>query len=596
MFRTLLIGVASVLLAVLGAGAARAENPVGDWVGRLGPDSLRIAIHINAPSPGVLVGTMDSLDHDRMGARLSDIAPSGDALTFVLPECACRFDGTWNPQTGRWVGVWLQGPASIPLALSRGVFPPDPIVEGVDGDWHGVLSTPGNQSLPVVFHVKTYPGGTRAHVDIIEAYGPRIPVSSIVRDGPRIVIELRAVQGWFEGDLSDDGKTITGSWTQSGGVSPMTLVWQAPSVSAPPAPATLVQAQVPRPSAGGTAVSSNGEILRILQQRIDVQHQSVGIVVGVIDRTGRRIVSYGALNQNDPRSLNGDTVFEIGSITKVFTSLLLTDAALRGEVALDDPVSKYLPPTVRMPERGGKKITLVDLATHTSGLPKLPNLTPKDPANPYGDYTIEQLYGFLGGYTLTHDIGSHYEYSNLGMALLGHALVLRTSLDYETLVRQRILQPLGMSSTAATLSSDLHARLATGHDPGLKPVANWDFPTLPGAGGLRSTTNDLLTFLAAELDYKDTPLKAAMAMQLSLYRPTGDPGLDNAIGWHVSSGPLGAFVWHDGATGGYRTFIGFDPKTGVGIVVLSNAGTEQGVNDIGFHLLQPARPLLAIAR
>ena len=593
MLRALFIGGASILLAILAPGQASAENPAGDWIGRLGPAGLRIAVHINERSPGVFAGTFDSLDHDRMGAPLSDIAPSSDVLTFVLPACGCRFDGRWDPQSSRWVGLWLQGPASIPLTLKRGLFPPDPVVEGLDGDWRGTLSPPDSQSLPLVIHVKTYRDGTRAHVDIIEEYGPRIPVSSIARDGQRIVFQIKALQGGYKGELSADGKTITGSWTQGARTSPLTLSWQEPVVSTPaPAVEPARQLAVGR-STGGTAFPSDAEILQILRQRIDVQRQSVGIVVGVVDPVGRRIVSYGALNQGDVRPFNGDTVFEIGSITKVFTSLLLTDAVQRGEVALDDPVAKFLPPRVKVPQRGGKQITLVDLATHTSGLPKLPgNLDPKDPANPYGDYTVEQLYGFLGGYTLTRDIGSRYEYSNLGTALLGQALAQRTGLDYGTLVRLRILQPLGMSSTAITLSPELRDRMATGHDPGLNPVASWDFPALPGAGGLRSTTSDLLTFLAAELGYKATPLKAAMAMQLSVTRATGDSGLDSAIGWHVSSGPLGEFVWHDGATGGYRTFIGFDPKAGIGIVVLSNSGTEAGVNDIGFHLLQPARPLM----
>ena len=154
-------------------------------------------------------------------------------------------------------------------------------------------------------------------------------------------------------------------------------------------------------------VPSDAEIRKILVDRIDVQKQSVGIVVGVIEPAGRRIVSYGSLAKNDPRPLNGDTVFEIGSITKVFTSLLLADAVERGEVALTDPVAKFLPAKVKMPERGGRAITLQDLATHTSGLPRLPtNFAPKDPANPYADYSFENLYTFLSGYQLTRDIGA----------------------------------------------------------------------------------------------------------------------------------------------------------------------------------------------
>ena len=139
----------------------------------------------------------------------------------------------------------------------------------------------------------------------------------------------------------------------------------------------------------------DADIRAILVDRIDVQHQGVGIVVGVIDPTGRRVVAYGK-TAKDGKPVDANTVFEIGSITKVFTSLLLADMVQRGEVALTDPVSKYLPPDVKVPERGGKKITLVDLATHTSGLPRMPsNFHPKDPANPYADYTVAQFYEFL---------------------------------------------------------------------------------------------------------------------------------------------------------------------------------------------------------
>ena len=208
-------------------------------------------------------------------------------------------------------------------------------------------------------------------------------------------------------------------------------------------------------------------------------------MVGVIDPKGRWIVAYGSLNEGDARPLNGDTIFEIGSATKVFTSLLLADMVQRGEVSLDDPVAKYLPPSVKMPERNGRSITLVDLATHTSGLPRLPsNLAPKDPGNPYADYSVEQLYEFLSSYQLTRDIGSKYEYSNLGGGLLGYVLARRAGKSYEDLVESRICAPLGMSNTRITLTPEMKARLAAGHNAALDKVENWDLPTL--AGGLSS--------------------------------------------------------------------------------------------------------------
>ena len=343
----------------------------------------------------------------------------------------------------------------------------------------------------------------------------------------------------------------------------------------------------------GPASPSDAEIRSILVQRIDTFHQGVGIEVGVIDPAGRRIVAYGSLNQGDPRPLNGDTVFEIGSVTKVFTSLLLADMVQRGEVALDDPVSKYLPAGVKAPERSGRAITLIDLSTHTSGLPRLPtNLHPRDPANPYADYTAKDLYDFLSSYQLPRDPGAQFEYSNLGGGLLGHLLALRAGMDYEALVRARITGPLGMASSGITLTPDERQRLAVGHNAELKPVPNWDLNVLAGAGGLRSSANDMLNFVSAFLGYTKTPLAPAMASMLSVRRPAGPTG-QIALAWIIARSSSDEIVWHNGGTAGYRSFIGFDPKARVGVVVLSNTFTDGGVDDIGMHLLNPQAPLAA---
>ncbi|HEV7488656.1 MAG TPA: serine hydrolase [Thermoanaerobaculia bacterium] len=342
------------------------------------------------------------------------------------------------------------------------------------------------------------------------------------------------------------------------------------------------------------AVVSDTDIRAILADRIDVQHQSVGIVVGVIDPAGRRVIAYGK-TAKDGKPVDANTVFEIGSVTKVFTSLLLADMVQRGEMALTDPVSKYLPPNVKVLERGGKKITLIDLATHTSGLPRMPtNFHPKDPANPYADYTVAQLYEFLATVELPRDIGSKYEYSNLGGGLLGHVLARRAGTDYEALVRTRILEPLAMKHTAITLSKTMKDRLAAGHDASLQPAANWDLGVLAGAGALRSTADDLLTFVGANIGLTKSPLAPAMAAMLATRRPTGIPGLDVALAWHISTQDGHEIVWHNGGTGGYRSWIGFDPKSRTGVVVLSNASI--GVDDIGAHLLYPMIPLVQAAK
>jgi D-alanyl-D-alanine-carboxypeptidase/D-alanyl-D-alanine-endopeptidase len=341
------------------------------------------------------------------------------------------------------------------------------------------------------------------------------------------------------------------------------------------------------------ATPAEPEIRQILVERIDQRRQGVGMVVGVIDSGGRRVVGYGVRGIDDPRPVDGDTVFEIGSTTKVFTALLLADMSRRGDVELTDPLAKHLPPDVRVPQRDGRQITLQDLATHTSGLPRLPtNLAPRDPANPYADYTARQLYDFLASYNLPREVGETYEYSNLGAGLLGLALAHRAGTDYETLVRTRITEPLGMDSTVVTLTDALRGRLASGHNERLELVPGWDIPTLAGAGALRSTANDLLTLLAATLGYTSSPLTASMAAMTAVRRPTGAPGLEVALGWQVASTDGGDLFWHNGGTGGYRSFLGFDQRRRVGVVVLSNTFTPAGVDDIGRHLLDTAMPLL----
>jgi len=332
---------------------------------------------------------------------------------------------------------------------------------------------------------------------------------------------------------------------------------------------------------------SDSAVQAILSSRVkafpDTGKYGEGIVVGLLDK-GRRLIAVG---------VDVDDVFEIGSITKVFTASILADMVARGEVRLDDPVAKYLPSSAHIPSRNGRQITLLDLATQSSGLPRMPsNFTPRDSTNPYADYTVQQMYAFLSGYQLTRDIGATYEYSNLGVGLLGHALALKARTSYEQLVTRRFLTPLGMTETAITLTPAMRARLAPGHDGDGNVVPNWDLPTLAGAGALRSTAGDLLTFLVANLDSAATPLSRTLVQTHVERQATGDPNLKIGLAWHILTRPVGKIVWHNGGTGGYRSFIGFDPARRIGVVVLCNNGNEN-VDDIGFHLLDETFPLRA---
>jgi CubicO group peptidase (beta-lactamase class C family) len=338
------------------------------------------------------------------------------------------------------------------------------------------------------------------------------------------------------------------------------------------------------------------DIREILVRRVDQQKQATGIVTGLIEPNGRRVIAHGQLAKGDPRVVDGDTIFEIGSVSKVFTSLLLADMVHRKEVGLDDPAGRYLPEHVRMPERSGTSITLRDLSTHRSGLPHMPgNLVAKmaqqkEPDGAHVRYGVDDLYEFLSSYSLPRDPGSAFEYSNLGAGLLGHVLGCRAGTDYESLVRDRITQPLGMRDTGIAVSSSMKQRMATGHNAMLAPVANSDLPTpLAGAGALRSSLNDMLTLLEAFLGYKESRLAPAMKAMFDTRCRAGQTEM--GLGWFFYSPDGREIAVHNGGTGGFRSFAGCDPTKRVGVVVLSNASTPIGVDDIGMHLLNPKAPL-----
>ena len=340
---------------------------------------------------------------------------------------------------------------------------------------------------------------------------------------------------------------------------------------------------------GGQVFPPDADLLALIQERVE-RGGATGIVLGVREADGtHRFVSFG-----DPGPgalpLGQKSVFEIGSISKVFTGVLLAEMAGRGEVSLDDPVQEYLPPGVEMPSRNGRQIRLVDLSMHSSGLPRLPgNFSPADATNPYADFTVAQLYEFLSGYELTRDIGAGFEYSNLGTGLLGHVLATVRGSDYETLVKETVLGPLGMEMSGITLTPDMKTHLALGHNGRDEVVPNWDLPTLAGAGALRSNAEDMLAFLDANVGTPAGSLEEAMRMS---HEPRFSAGEGAMIGlnWITRTDTERTIVWHNGGTGGYRTFIGFDPEREVGVVVLTNS--NEGSDDIGFHLLDPSVPLV----
>jgi CubicO group peptidase (beta-lactamase class C family) len=327
-------------------------------------------------------------------------------------------------------------------------------------------------------------------------------------------------------------------------------------------------------TAAATTISRE-QVDAIAQPAAQIAHLD-RLAIGTIDAARRAAYGYG---EHPP---DGRTLFEIGSITKTFTATLLADMVVRGDVTLEMPVAELLPASVPVPSKGDIPIRLRHLATHTSGLPRMPaNFEPADWANPYADYSVQQLYECLATTELSRRPGQIYEYSNLGAGLLGHALSRKAGMDYEQLLITRICKPLGMRDTKITLSDDDRARLAPAQALGGVPQANWDFGALAGAGAILSDVDDMLQYLAANLGLVDSPLRAAMQMTHEK-RAEVDEKNDIGLGWHI--GKRTSARWHSGQTAGYHSFVAFVPEKKAGVVVLCN--TSGGMVDtIGTQLL-----------
>jgi len=262
------------------------------------------------------------------------------------------------------------------------------------------------------------------------------------------------------------------------------------------------------------------------------------------------------------------TIFQIGSVTKVFTALLLADMAERGEVRLSDPAASYLP---GLPG-GTSPVTLADLATHTSGLPRLPRsllwsalLHPRDP---YVGYPAARFVRAARRALRAGSGGSPYVYSNFGYGLLGYLLGQAAGTAYQTLVTARICGPLGLSDTIFAVPRPSRDRMAQGYRRG-RAVPDWQLGTLAGAGALYSTAADLARFLQACLTPATTLLEPAIRATLTPRWPI--PGGEIGLAWHHARRGDHSIIWHNGMTGGFSAMVAFDPVQTLSVAALANS-------------------------
>ena len=316
-------------------------------------------------------------------------------------------------------------------------------------------------------------------------------------------------------------------------------------------------------------------------------HVVTGLVVGLYDDGKTEIYGFGAGPHGAPP--NGETLFELGSVTKVYTSLLLAGAVQRREVALDTPVSELLPPGVTVPTKNDEVITLGELALHTSGLPRLPPsiMARAQAPDPYGGYGEDALYEDLLHTPLDHAPGEQIVYSNYGTGLLGFALgrKLGGGGGYAAALQRRVLGPLSLHDTFVTVPPAARPRLARGTTDDLAPAAPWTFEALAGAGALISDARDQLAFLGMELDAaSDRGGPLAHEMKLTQESQLDQPGANEGIGWQIDA--RGRY-WHDGGTGGFRAYESFDPKTRRGVVLLASTSvaTVDRLADVMYDVL-----------
>lgn len=330
----------------------------------------------------------------------------------------------------------------------------------------------------------------------------------------------------------------------------------------------------------------------------------VACVVGLVDHGKTEVYGYGVTRLGGDEQPDGDTIFEIGSMTKAFTGTLLADAVNRNVLRLDAKLQSFMPDGVRLQEVPGRPIRLVDVASQSSGLPRMPsNFAPRDPDNPYVDYSADDMFAFLRDYQLTRPPGE-YEYSNLGMGLLGYLVSRAESKGFEQLLVDRICDPLEMDDTRIRLSKEQQGRLALPYNGESSPVKNWELDALAGAGAIRSTANDILKFLKASLDGE--PRTVSAAIHLAWQQRHGPPPSQSAsdtstmwshgipkenrvgLGWQIA--PDGVTRWHHGQTGGYSSVMYVHPPTQQAVVVLCNTPTDL-IWPMGEQLLQRMRGL-----
>ncbi len=565
------------------AAAQAAPSIAGDYTGTLGP--LRVQLHLKVDAASAITGTLDSPNQGALGIPCADFQLDGDTLSFSVPAVHGSWKGAVSSDAKTLTGTWDQG-SPMPLVFTRDSWAPAAKPPRVDGIWLGTLQA-GSVSLRAQLHVKSDNTGREfCEFDSLDQHAMGLECANVVFAGDDFSFDVPAVMGHYAGKLSAGENTLTGAWNQTGNPLPLTLTRQTTAIAAAPIPPPTYDPALAPVSAADLESVLDKDLAAALKSGELAPSTGAGVSIGVVKHGVRRVFSYGTAKP--------DSIFEIGSITKTFTGLILSQMVEQGKVGFDDPVREFLPlGTVQKP--AGAEITLLDLATQHSGLPRMPdNFKPADPANPYADYHASNLYAYLASHGLSKPGKPGFLYSNLGFGLLGQALSLRAGKPYPALLREQVLDPLGMHDTAIALTPAQQARFLPGHTAGHQQAHAWDLDAFTGAGAIRSTASDMLAYAEANLHPEQVKpaifsptaktIAAALAQSHEL-RADALPGQKIALAWLFDS-QSGSY-WHNGATGGYSAYVFFNPEHDCAAVVLLNTtiGDKGSYADrIGEHI------------
>lgn len=314
------------------------------------------------------------------------------------------------------------------------------------------------------------------------------------------------------------------------------------------------------------------------------------LTIGVIVKDSTYTFHYGKTEKGKPtKTANNQTIFEIGSVTKVFTATILAQAVSEGKLKLTDTVERFLPKGYTLPTFNGQPILFRDLATHTAGLPKYPyNIGNKEDEfnNVYKNYTDADEQQFLSSYRLRNAPFQTYNYSHLGYDILAQALInLYQAPSYEALIQQKITAPLRLNDTRVSLDSMQRQRLTQGHNMIGEPVQSWQFNSFEGSLGLKSTVVDMLTWLRAQFDTPNNTQTPFLLARTPLHK-TDKTGVQSGLGWHCIKlmKRFPNVIVHSGTTDGFRCYTAFVPETRTAVVVLANS--ERPLDGIGSLILQ----------